>query len=433
MGKIIKLNERDLTKIISKILSEQPYARQEYNKATDYLNRFPGSKPNINPKNLKKGDGGKKNPEQVKDVITLQQKLIDLGLLVTKTGKPTGYFGDLTQKGLDTYKGVKQTPEKKKEVTQLSERQKNINNAYCNSEGGIVILPNSKTSGIKWTDWAKKFNVTQQEIEIAKKSCTKEKKDYKLTPRIDRELEYIKMRGLDKQPFFIYDPKQNLLYLFNKESVLVDYTQVVDGADVQSDKSPALTVEKWCELSGLKSKPHLCTDDKTNTRKQPYYSVLANTANRFLPKGIYSITSLSRHEGYVGGGKNVFSMKDEKGNEIAAAIHGIPNLPERLRASAELETILKKDIASGKVPKEYLKSIKTIANANQSFGCVGVPAKFIDNPKVKDLAANARVFVMGESGDYLVQNATEYFEKLGSDGQNCMNPASLANKMSNVA
>jgi hypothetical protein len=60
-------------------------------------------KENINPKNLKVGAGGKENPSQVADVNRLQTKLIALGLLKTKSGKPTGYFGDATKKALDTY------------------------------------------------------------------------------------------------------------------------------------------------------------------------------------------------------------------------------------------------------------------------------------------------------------------------------------------
>lgn len=58
---------------------------------------------NLNPKNLKLGDGGTKSPEKKQDVINLQNELIKLGCLTTKTGKATGYFGNLTDLALKKY------------------------------------------------------------------------------------------------------------------------------------------------------------------------------------------------------------------------------------------------------------------------------------------------------------------------------------------
>jgi hypothetical protein len=58
---------------------------------------------NINPKNLKIGDGGTKKPKLKNDVIALQQKLIEFGCLITDTGKPSGYFGNKTNTSLIKY------------------------------------------------------------------------------------------------------------------------------------------------------------------------------------------------------------------------------------------------------------------------------------------------------------------------------------------
>jgi hypothetical protein len=113
MKKIIKLTESDLTNLVKRVLKEQgyfddvklmPYAYQ-YTQERERENASSKATPkeNINPKNLKVGSGGKDNPSQVADVNRLQNKLIALGLLKTKTGKPTGYFGDATKKALDTY------------------------------------------------------------------------------------------------------------------------------------------------------------------------------------------------------------------------------------------------------------------------------------------------------------------------------------------
>lgn len=117
MKKIIKLTESDLKEIVEKVLNEQASmfgtagteiagyrgddARQPNRGITKKPNTNP--KPNINPSNLKKGDGGRSNPEQVQAVNKLQSRLIELGLLAISNGKPTGYFGDLTQKALDRY------------------------------------------------------------------------------------------------------------------------------------------------------------------------------------------------------------------------------------------------------------------------------------------------------------------------------------------
>jgi len=111
MKKIIRLNENDLESIIQKVLSEQGSmfgtAGTDLGGYRKDDKRNPRTKvvsprvEDINPKKLKMGDGGKKNPKQIEDVKTLQKKLMDLGLL--KITNPTGYFGSLTQKALDNY------------------------------------------------------------------------------------------------------------------------------------------------------------------------------------------------------------------------------------------------------------------------------------------------------------------------------------------
>jgi hypothetical protein len=286
----------------------------------------------------------------------------------------------------------------------------------------------------------KKVDSSKTNVKPKKEKISKITK-YNFSPRIDQELKYIVDRNLDNKPFFIYDPKDNLLYFFDKSLMssppkLIDYTSVVDGADTQKD-SKTFTVSDWCKVSKNKNKkflldkPYNCTDPDTGEKTLPGYSVLTSLKSRFLPKGIYSIGYLSQNKGYAGTGKNQFGLKDSKGIQSAAAIHGIPNIEERLTASKDLEDLLKKNIENGIVPQEYLNSIKTIASANQSFGCIGVPAKFIDNPKVKKLAPNSRVFVMGETKqNFLVQNSSEFFDKLSGDGKQCFDPTRLAQSMS---
>jgi hypothetical protein len=329
----------------------------------------------------------------------------------------------------------------------------------------IFKLKNSNVKPIK-----KKIEPVKKDSNKSNKIVKKQQIDkYNYTPRIDTELKYIIDRDLDDKPFFIYDGKENLIYLFDMSKgnwfspippMLVDYTSVVDGADTQQKDAEPFTHQDWCKVSGLDVTPKLCTNTKAKTFEacmsagkgknpqfdsktktcshEPSYGALIKISKRFLPKGIYSVGHIGRHEGYVGSGKNVFNLKSSDGENVAAAIHGIPGLAERLTASKDLESLLQKNISSGKVPQKYLEATKQIANANQSFGCIGVPEKFIDNPKVQKLAKNARVFVMGDSNDnYLVQNSSEFFDKLQGDGQQCINPVMLAQSMndnnSNVA
>jgi peptidoglycan hydrolase-like protein with peptidoglycan-binding domain len=99
MKKIIKLTEQDLEKIIKKVLNEQ----SKFTIPTYSPLNPNASKENINPKNLKLGDGGRNNPKQINDVKELQSKLFKLGFLKTKSMTPTGYFGSLTKAALKRY------------------------------------------------------------------------------------------------------------------------------------------------------------------------------------------------------------------------------------------------------------------------------------------------------------------------------------------
>ena len=272
-------------------------------------------------------------------------------------------------------------------------------------------------------------------LDIAKASTNKEllkSGKYKYSPRIDAEVQHIKNRKMDDTPFIIYDPRENLLYLFEKGGKYVTSTSVVDGADTQKTlgDAKAFTSEDWCGVSvnyktgkTLLTAPYLCTDPDTKKPCDPNYGVLSSLKTRFLPKGIYTISGLSYHEGYVGGSKgsvgNTYSLRPIKlegtitaaaQKSISAAIHGIPSgLPERLTASKNLETKLRSDLNSGKVPPQYVNDLKAILAANQSFGCIGVPERFINNPKVYQIisknVSKIKVFAMGEdSENFLVKN-----------------------------
>jgi peptidoglycan hydrolase-like protein with peptidoglycan-binding domain len=141
--KIIKLTESDLINIVKKVLNEQSGSADLYmdrlNKQQLAQSSFISSEPKkipfekINPKNLKFGDRGE-------DVKILQQKLFDRGLLKTKSMKPTGYFGDLTQSALSKALGKPisntkiTTPLKTKTTTPLKTKTTKSNNLVASSQ-----------------------------------------------------------------------------------------------------------------------------------------------------------------------------------------------------------------------------------------------------------------------------------------------------------
>ena len=112
MKKIIKLTESDLRSIVKMVIKEQ------FNDK------------NINPKGLKFGDGGKLNPKLSNDVKILQKKLMDLGLLKTKSGVPTGYFGKLTKIALDRY-NLSSQKQSTQDVDSDSSLSKNISPEFA--------------------------------------------------------------------------------------------------------------------------------------------------------------------------------------------------------------------------------------------------------------------------------------------------------------
>lgn len=450
MEKVIKINEDDLLNIVKSVVQEQL------------------KKGNINPKNLKFGSGGKKNPGQVVDVKALQQKLMDLKLLTTKSGKPTGYFGSLTDAALKRYNGAsgnnpsasEKTPVKNTNpwdinsypscVQKFGKPQSsalNMANLFNTMRfGGHQILGTGFYKGYFFTNDGKYFSITNNKpgtyrcssdgkimLDIADKANnpnTLKSGKYQYSPRVDAELTHIKNKKMDDTPFFIYDPKDNLIFLFDVGGKYIAKSSVVDGGDAQKelDSHQAFTTEDWCKINGLESTPHFCTNKETKLKQDPYMGPIEKVASRFLPKGIYTIKGLAFKEGYAGKGKNIFGLSPielegtitnsmKKG--LSAAIHGVPNIEARLKPSRKLQSLLQSDLDNGKVPSKYINDIKSIVAANQSYGCVGIPASFVDLPQVQSIVKKpgVKVFAMGEGNDLLAKNNVGDDEQLVAESE----------------
>ena len=146
MKKVIRLKESDLKNIIRKILSEQ-------------------TKENINPNNLKLGDGGSRSPKKINLVKQLQQKLMDLSFLKTDSMKPTGYFGNMTKIALDTYNGVVSKYEQSRNQIIKPKDKPIVSTTYVKKP----IYTKQSTSNTKQGTSNKKYNC----IAISKEECDK--------------------------------------------------------------------------------------------------------------------------------------------------------------------------------------------------------------------------------------------------------------------
>lgn len=403
MKKIIKLTESDLINIVKKVLIEQ---KQSYN-----------------PKNLKFGDIGN-------DVRVLQQKLFDDGFLKTKTMKTTGFFGNLTNIALAKAEG-RPIP-KKLDTSEYTKLINQNNNKKTNS----VIKKDVKSV---------KPKTLSQSIESSTNVP-----DITGSDRVNKELAYINARPkFNGKPFFLVDPKLNIVYAFDENHKFIAYSQSVAGADKQTEK--IFTYEEWCNISGLKYDKFakLCKGqevrssvDSSKTKAiNPNYDKLRELHKRYQAPGIYQTSSVRYEKGYTGkpGVPNEFFMQTPEGVQIPTAIHALVNIKNRITADAELKKYLNSEKNKGRIPKEYIDAVTDLTSEyDLSSGCFNVDPNFANNPRVIKIAKDkAYVFIMSEKNkNYLVsiypQNQDEFFLQLKGDGQMCKSIDSIASNLASV-
>jgi hypothetical protein len=347
----------------------------------------------------------------------------------------------ITAPGVDIIQGVGNDPYEYKKENKVYFTRKKGSNKWIKTTGKISDAIATKIFKDNPLNVKNKKIVKKQKVKPVVKNP--QKKSYTYSPRIDAELTFIKERlpwwkkilgANTEKPFFIYDPKYNLLFLFNSDFSLIKSTSVVDGKDAQQDTKP-FHPKDWCIADNLDTQPYVCTNKGTKKKQFPSYGALNNIAVKFIPKGIYTIKALVHTKGYSGQGLNSYYLNDASGKQTSAAIHGIPinrKDPTRLVASKNLEDLLQSEKNNNRVPQEYMDAVDTIiASANLSYGCIGIPAFFVEDPKVIEaVKIGVPVYVMGESEQgYLVQNSSNYFDELNGDGGSCANPMMLASKM----
>ena len=313
--------------------------------------------------------------------------------------------------------------------------KKNVNNLKNNK----IPLGGEEAGQITVISQGRKFNVNVKNV-------------IKNAPRINQELAFINARreyiGV---PFFIADPKNNLVLAFDEEHNLIDYSQSIAGASKNSEK--VFTYKEWCELSKGIMVGGVCKDAeeykkaKTQAEKDKVkgatmqYTILKNKGFAYAPKSILQVGGQSNEPGYSGieGVNNVISLKTQDGVNIPAAIHGLASSKSRQIVDGQMMKFLKKEKSFGNIPKEYYDIVDELtkvsdaagglAGADQSAGCFNVDPKFIQNPRVLRISEpGTPVFVMGDStSDYLVQvkpdETYDFFKTMasGKDGS-CVSP-----------
>lgn len=275
--------------------------------------------------------------------------------------------------------------------------------------------------------------------------------------RINKELTYIKVRNANNdKPFFIVDPRLNLVLAFTKGYKLIDYSQSVASADKQKDV--VFTRGDWCKLSGgewkkitLKNnkfkqtcvKGNIVSSEAVASDRPEYvkgkiynYAALSKHHKRYQAPGIYKINRKYYKKGYTGEKDipNTLGLGTLTGVDLGTAIHAIVPTKSRLKADKELTKLLKKNLQYGTIPEEYIQAVESMTSKyDLSAGCFNVDPKFIQNPKVQAMAnIGTQVFLMSEKPqDYLVKvepgKEGDYFMKLGGVGQDefCPSPNSL--------
>lgn len=292
--------------------------------------------------------------------------------------------------------------------------------------------------------------------------------------RIADELLYIQLRNANQGlGFFLVDPRLNLVFVFDKDYQLVNYSASVASADPQ--KPVIFTRDDWMILSGFQVDPQketnsgryykeingqkyikgvkgIVADEDGDTvdskfiksRMKANYGVIGAAKDRYQAAGIYTIGRIYYTAGYTqqkdADGKNikrpnVYSLKTLDDQDLGTAIHSLAYSNDRMLADKELRGYLNKEKEAGRIPDKYINAVEWAMGSNKydkSSGCFNVTPEFIQDPKVKAaiVKGKSRVFIMSENPeDYLVRvekgKEGEYFDKLnGEDGQ-CIDPSSL--------
>ena len=418
MGKIIKLTEADIFQIVKKVLSEQTESE-------------------LNPKKLKLGAGGKNNPSQVEDVKKLQQKLMDLGFMKLKSGKPTGYFGTITQNALRRAlgKNTTSTPPAKP-TTPPKPTTTSTSSFSCPS-----IRNSPYFRDIKDVDLGPFSFISDQEKLYAQidKNINENAKYYQtqistLSEQTACEIASIGVRPkYDNRNVFIIDSPNKMIYLFSEQPTifglggnfrkLIAEDVIIDGK--QKQRNDAVSIAKAFVTIGQRYQELKAKLGRDATEDEMWATIDADQT-RFLPAGVYTPDryGIRSNSEYAGTLNNVLGLSNWLGKQTSMAIHGyVLHEPKRVEAMKKALAIVK-DPTNLEQIKDFQETVQSGGlNLNFSYGCINVPERFL--PYLRDYGPNSFIFNIAEDTEnYLVQNSVNFFNKMMTD-ETCPSPSSL--------
>lgn len=252
--------------------------------------------------------------------------------------------------------------------------------------------------------------------------------------RICCELALIKLRpGYKNKNVFVLDTALKQLYLYDKTGKFIAKTTVISGGDKQKTdpKAIAQALISWedeAKQVGFEfdySKGEYIDKTGKGRKYDPelVYAHTKKTGSRFLPKDIYTTTSLSSDDEYAGKENNVLSLKTSGGDIISQAIHGYYIEKPRTEALKKAKEFMSRP-NDPKISQELMDLVLGgKANLSQSYGCINVPPNFLEY--LRKYGENSYVFNMGEDKqNYLVDNTPNFFDKM-INSQGCPSPRSL--------
>jgi hypothetical protein len=235
---------------------------------------------------------------------------------------------------------------------------------------------------------------------------------------------------------------QQLIYIFdsNKKFVAKDY--VISGADAQTKNEEIVgkaLQSAWDNFSQLGFRLN-DSGNLTNT-KDPnikwndnlLYNFLQKNKTRFLPSGIYTSDGLGQEKKEAGGqtGKNqLFLTPDGKDVDLAQAIHGFMQTPERIATMKKAVESLNSP-TDPSVPQTFYNLFKDAGfKSKVSNGCINVTERFVEY--LRTYGPNSVILNLSEEeGNYFVSNGQNFLQK--SAGESCPSPESLGAEQFNVA
>jgi peptidoglycan hydrolase-like protein with peptidoglycan-binding domain len=363
---------------------------------------------NINPKELKLGSGGIKNPKEIDDVKKLQKILIDKGLLKIKSGVPSGYFGELTAGALKKYQesegkasGLKNQPSQT--LAQIK------NPAYTPPSESTRVDSTERLRVLHqwWSDKCGKMSL-RTAVFISEMQKENKLKNYSFLVA-NKKAGVISLfapgyKFVDKSFFVSGRFKDQGLGTSNKLTYSDKYSLIVKYARDHPKEKVSIDIKNYLQKYGLDLNSNLAQYKLKSGKSFPekgspfmrlFYS---DTASGLTSPGVFKVGRQGTYApGYtVGGSKdpqgkiptgNIFRLYTLDSNELMPmAVHGHSN-PDRAKSAEEIE-------------KNYAP-LTLVGNLASDKGRVGAGCLNVDRKFLEQIGKNKPeyIIILPDTGD----------------------------------